>query len=49
MEFFFFLLGCCTVNFGQGFPKYVTHMFSHTLDGGIAIVYWGPAVVSTVK
>jgi len=38
---------CCTANFNQGWPKYVTTMWMGTPDNGIAAVAYGPSEVST--
>jgi len=37
--------GCCTANFHQGWPKYVSHMWMATYDGGLAAVAYGPCRV----
>ncbi|HEY3413420.1 MAG TPA: beta-L-arabinofuranosidase domain-containing protein [Armatimonadota bacterium] len=37
--------GCCTANYHQGWPKLVAHMWMATLDGGLAVVAYGPSVV----
>jgi len=39
--------GCCTVNFPQGWPKFITHMYQRTQDGGLAAVLYGPSSVNT--
>jgi len=39
--------GCCTVNYPQGWPKFVSHMFMSTRDDGIMAVTYGPATVNT--
>jgi len=44
--------GCCTANFVQGWPKYVTHMFMRTgggnlADDGLIAVLYGPCSVQT--
>eukprot|EP01123_Difflugia_compressa_P012241 TRINITY_DN5169_c0_g1_i1.p1 TRINITY_DN5169_c0_g1~~TRINITY_DN5169_c0_g1_i1.p1 ORF type:complete len:686 (+),score=98.59 TRINITY_DN5169_c0_g1_i1:38-2095(+) len=38
---------CCTVNFPQGWPKFVTHMVARTQDDGLVVVYYGPINVET--
>jgi hypothetical protein len=39
--------GCCTVNFGQGLPKYATRMgFMDNTSGGFALIGFAPAVYS---
>jgi len=39
--------GCCTVNFPQGWPKFVSHMYQRTQDNGLAAVLYGPSTVNT--
>ncbi|MCX8170461.1 MAG: glycoside hydrolase family 127 protein [Candidatus Bathyarchaeota archaeon] len=39
--------GCCTVNFGQGWPKFTAHLWMRTADGGLAAVAYAPCVVKT--
>ncbi|KAL5485522.1 hypothetical protein ACEPAI_8164 [Sanghuangporus weigelae] len=40
---------CCTVNHGQGFPKFVTNSFVKTNDNASLVqVYFGPVAVHTV-
>ncbi len=34
---------CCTANFNQGWPKFVSHLWMGTPDGGIAAVAYGPS------
>ena len=36
--------GCCTANLHQGWPKLVKHLVMATLDGGLALVAYGPCV-----
>ncbi|MCW5962885.1 MAG: glycoside hydrolase family 127 protein [Bryobacterales bacterium] len=38
--------GCCTANYHQGWPKYVSHQWMATPDGGLAAVAWGPSEVT---
>lgn len=38
--------GCCTANYHQGWPKYVAHQWMATPDGGLAVMAWGPNVVT---
>ena len=38
---------CCTGNFNQGWPKYVTHMWMATRGDGLAAIAFGPSEVST--
>ena len=37
---------CCTANFSQGWPKFVSHMWMGTRDGGLAAVAYGPSEVT---
>lgn len=37
--------GCCTANFHQGWPKYVSHLWMATQDDGLAAVAYGPSRV----
>ncbi|XP_065833436.1 uncharacterized protein [Oscarella lobularis] len=37
--------GCCTGNFNQGWPKYVSHMFFSTLNNELVIGMYAPATV----
>jgi hypothetical protein len=37
---------CCTGNFGQGFPKFVAHMWMETPDEGFAAIAYGPSEVT---
>lgn len=37
---------CCTGNFNQGFPKYVSHMWMGTPDDGFAAIAYGPSEVT---
>jgi uncharacterized protein len=39
--------GCCTANFHQGWPKFVSHLWMTTPDGGLAAVLYAPSVVET--
>jgi DUF1680 family protein len=39
--------GCCTANFHQGWPKFVSHLWMKTPDGGLAVVAYAPCVVDT--
>ncbi|RPI20335.1 MAG: hypothetical protein EHM61_27245 [Acidobacteria bacterium] len=39
--------GCCTANMHQGWPKFVSHLWMQTADGGIAAVAYAPSRVST--
>ena len=37
--------GCCTANMHQGWPKFVSHLWMATPDGGLAAVAYGPSLV----
>ncbi len=39
--------GCCTANFHQGWPKFASHLWMKTPDGGLAVVAYSPCVVET--
>jgi len=39
--------GCCTVNFPQGWPKFVSNLYFKTPDNGIIAAAYGPSVVNT--
>ena len=39
--------GCCTANFHQGWPKFASHLWMKTPDGGLAVVAYAPCVVET--
>jgi hypothetical protein len=39
--------GCCTANFHQGWPKFVSHLWMGTPDGGLAAVVYAPSRVET--
>eukprot|EP01103_Thecamoeba_quadrilineata_P000742 TRINITY_DN10653_c0_g1_i1.p1 TRINITY_DN10653_c0_g1~~TRINITY_DN10653_c0_g1_i1.p1 ORF type:complete len:752 (+),score=83.56 TRINITY_DN10653_c0_g1_i1:122-2257(+) len=40
--------GCCTVNFGQGWPKFLARMYTvNVADGGIVALYYGPSQLRT--
>ncbi len=38
--------GCCTANMHQGWPKFVSHLWMATPDGGLAAVAYGPCRVA---
>jgi uncharacterized protein len=38
--------GCCTANMHQGWPKFTSHLWMRTPDGGLAAVAYAPSVVS---
>jgi hypothetical protein len=39
--------GCCTANMHQGWPKFVSHLWMKTSDGGLAVVAYAPCVIET--
>jgi len=39
--------GCCTANFHQGWPKFISHLWMKTPDGGLAAISYAPCVVET--
>jgi len=39
--------GCCTANFGQGWPKFASHLWMRSADEGIAAVSLAPSVLRT--
>jgi hypothetical protein len=39
--------GCCTSNMHQGWPKFTSHLWMKTTDGGLAAAAWAPCRVDT--
>jgi len=39
--------GCCTANMHQGWPKFASHLWAKTADGGLAAMAYAPSVVET--
>ena len=39
--------GCCTSNMHQGWPKFTSHLWMHTPDGGLVAAAWAPCRVET--
>ncbi|MCE5276475.1 MAG: beta-L-arabinofuranosidase domain-containing protein [Planctomycetaceae bacterium] len=39
--------GCCTADMHQGWPKFVSHLWMKTPDGGLAAVSYAPCTVQT--
>ncbi len=39
--------GCCTANFHQGWPKFASHLWMKTSDGGLAVIAYAPCVIET--
>jgi hypothetical protein len=37
--------GCCTANYHQGWPKFTTHLWTATPDGGLAALVYAPSAV----
>ena len=38
---------CCTANMHQGWPKYISHLWYATTDGGVAALVYGPNKLET--
>jgi hypothetical protein len=38
---------CCTANMHQGWPKYISHLWYATIDGGVAALVYGPNKLQT--
>jgi hypothetical protein len=39
--------GCCTANLHQGWPKFTSHLWMKSPDGGLAEIVYAPCVVET--
>ena len=39
--------GCCTANMHQGWPKFASHLWAKSADGGLAAMAYAPSVVET--
>ncbi len=39
--------GCCTANMHQGWPKFATHLWARSADGGLVAMAYAPCVVET--
>jgi hypothetical protein len=39
--------GCCTANMHQGWPKFASHLWMKTADGGLAAMAYAPCTVNT--
>ncbi len=37
--------GCCTANMHQGWPKFTSHLWARTADGGLAAMAYAPSMV----
>lgn len=40
--------GCCTANMHQGWPKFASHLWMKTSDGGLAVLAYAPCAITTV-
>jgi DUF1680 family protein len=40
--------GCCTANMHQGWPKFVSHLWMGTIDGGLASISYAPCCIKTL-
>ena len=40
--------GCCTANMHQGWPKFAAHLWTRTLDPGLAAISYAPCIVTTM-
>jgi len=38
--------GCCTANMHQGWPKYASHLWMRTVDGGLVAAVYAPSTVT---
>jgi DUF1680 family protein len=39
--------GCCTANMHQGWPKFASHLWMKTADGGLVAAAYAPCIVNT--
>jgi uncharacterized protein len=39
--------GCCTANMHQGWPKFASHLWMKTADGGLALIAYAPCAIAT--
>ncbi len=39
--------GCCTANMHQGWPKFASHLWMRSIDGGLTAVSYAPCTVTT--
>ncbi|GAC1469784.1 MAG: hypothetical protein NVSMB9_14040 [Isosphaeraceae bacterium] len=39
--------GCCTANMHQGWPKFASHLWAKSADGGLVALAYAPSVVET--
>jgi uncharacterized protein len=39
--------GCCTANLHQGWPKFASHLWMRSADGGLAAIAYVPCVIDT--
>jgi uncharacterized protein len=40
--------GCCTANMHQGWPKFASHLWMKSADGGLAAIAYAPCVVDAI-
>ena len=40
--------GCCTANMHQGWPKFASHLWMRSADGGLAAIAYAPCVIDTI-
>jgi uncharacterized protein len=40
--------GCCTANLHQGWPKFASHLWMRSSDGGLAAIAYAPCVIDTI-
>ena len=40
--------GCCTANMHQGWPKFASHLWMRSSDGGLAAIAYAPCVIDTI-
>jgi uncharacterized protein len=40
--------GCCTANMHQGWPKFASHLWMKSADGGLAAIAYAPCVIDTI-
>ncbi|MFL5241599.1 MAG: hypothetical protein ACJ8FY_05780 [Gemmataceae bacterium] len=39
--------GCCTANMHQGWPKFTSHLWMRSPDGGLAAIAYAPCIINT--
>ena len=40
--------GCCTANMHQGWPKFASHLWMKSADGGLSAICYAPCVIETI-